>query len=76
MSDLRGAVPVEFYNLKKAKKPHHPIATNVEQLIRQLQRLPPGLPVDSGWGCGVELVVYNMDASFGDTHLQLQHLNE
>ena len=63
-------IPVEFYNLKKAKKPHHPIATNVGELIKQLQRLPHALPVESDWGGGVELTVYNVNTDFGHTHLQ------
>lgn len=61
MEDLKESIPVEFYNLEKAKVGNFPRVENVGDLIKQLERLPNELPI-SGWPelYTHEVVVYNV----------------
>lgn len=70
-------IPFEFHNLKKAKVTHHPRAYTVGEVVDQLKRLPPDLPVESGFGKGVELIVFNVGAKHVDgPHLDFHEISE
>ena len=56
---LSEVIPMEFYNTKRAGKPH-PQAVNVGDLIKQLQRIPAHLPLFSYAANGCDIVVANI----------------
>jgi hypothetical protein len=58
---LKDQIPHEFYKAEYRK----PVAKNVEQLIAQLQKLPPKLKIVDGFGSGCQLVVYNVNQPSG-----------
>lgn len=58
-------VPSEFYSDDEDS----PYAETVEDLIEQLQRLPPDLPVKHGFDHGCRLTVYNIKQD--DVHLEI-----
>jgi hypothetical protein len=72
MSELKKIIPTEFYNEDEAGIPV-PRASNVGELIRQLQRLPDDLPL-SGWGyLSHEIVVYNI--TMPNPHVSIEEVD-
>lgn len=47
-------IPKSFYRGK-----NHPVATNVDEAIKLLKRLPRDLPIGDEDGSGIRFVVYN-----------------
>jgi len=74
MSISKSDIPTEFYNTEKAKRLHPPRVNTVGGLIKQLERLPKGLPL-SGWpeNHTHEIVVYNVNDH--NVHLTVEEVD-
>lgn len=61
-------IPPEFYNVN-----YNPVhCETVGEVIEQLKRLPPDLPVDQGFGKGVRITVYNAST---DPHVEFDEVD-
>lgn len=69
MSESKKGVPEEFYS----SKCDHVICETVADVIEQLKRLPPELPVNQGFETGVCIVVYNIS---NEPHLEFEEAND
>ena len=58
------AIPEEFY-----KDDTQPVVRTVGELIKQLQRLPKSLPIETGFGDAAKLTVFNHGEP--DMHLSI-----
>ena len=67
---MQDRIPKEFYISRLPK----PVAETVGDLIEQLQRLPPELAIEQGFGRGGKLKVYN--ASTASPHLKIKEVDE
>lgn len=57
---MKDKIPEEFYRADKK----HPVAHTVEELIEQLERLPPELPIQCCITSGAMLVVCNVNSGY------------
>ena len=72
MEELKKIIPTEFYNAEEAGIPP-PRASDVGELIKQLQRLPDDLPL-SGWDSLThEIVVYNI--TMQNPHVSIEEVD-
>lgn len=63
-------IPKEFYNVNS---PRYPVVVEtVGEMIEQLKRLPPDLPVQQGFSERAVLTVFNVDADHRPPSLEVR----
>lgn len=65
MSESKNGVPKEFYHADSERV----VCETVADVIEQLNRLPSDLQVNSRFGNGIQLIVYNIS---DDPHLEFE----
>ena len=66
---LKNIIPTEFYKDGDENGPVY--AETVDELITELKRLPPTLPINMGFNAGAQLSVYNV-LDEEDCHLEVE----